>query len=224
MEINVTLRCNADCQWCNRLLDRRQFTDSDMSITQAEAFVDELQRRHISIKRLKVSGGEPTILPHLSALLQIFSQSANIAKIVVQTNGIHKINLPPDCRYKVSTLKRKRHMPHLISPTDIGIEWQYGVEQPCRVQRRCGRGWEAWGFTSCPVGGTYGRLVGINPYTDTYQHKGNPDICKHCIYSVEPAVQLALRTAAMNGYLQSPTKTLQHETQFTIARWREVTT
>ena len=95
----------------------------------------------------------------------------------------------------------------LISPLDLGARGVYGVKRPCVVQRRCGRSFEAFGFAPCSVAGTLGRLLGINPYSEDVALRGREEICRHCIYSVSPALQKIVRQAARREELPHPTKT-----------------
>jgi hypothetical protein len=114
---------------------------------------------------------------------------AEISKIKVLTNGIaERPSLPTGARWVVDPIlpgntEYKDHQPFLMSPADYGIESPY-LGKSCTTANVCGSVFEAFGFSFCGLAGALGRLLKINPYSEEPTRKLNPDICKHCIYSL----------------------------------------
>jgi len=61
LEVNLTMRCNISCKWCNRLVANLPVQDSDITIPQLHMMVDSLLEHKITMRYLKVLGGEPLI-------------------------------------------------------------------------------------------------------------------------------------------------------------------
>ncbi len=92
-------------------------------------------------------------------------------------------------RYRTNTSDSKKlkfFRPSRLSPLDLNPEYEVrrGVNGDCSIQGGCGRLFDAHGFAPCIFSGAIGRLLGIDPYSAQPVLRGNPEICKHCPYSM----------------------------------------
>ena len=77
-ELLLGARCNFHCPYC------RSIGGKDLSYEQAEAMVDVFIAE--GLKNLRLSGGEPTLWPHLIRLVR-HAKEGGIERIAISTNG-----------------------------------------------------------------------------------------------------------------------------------------
>jgi len=170
-----------------------------------------VRKANIQIHKVRITGGEPTLHPNLRAICEAVDSHWQPEKqSVVLTNG----SLPkPDIgglkfRYAWGTDKTKAelHRPWMISPVDMGLKPIVGFNgKDCWVQRGCGRGFDAFGFSCCVFAGALGRLFGIDPYSANPVEFGTEELCRHCVCSLSRKDQWRLWVDAMEGRLPTPT-------------------
>jgi len=232
MEMNVTLRCTRQCAWCVKLMHLKNVQRSDVTIEQARLFVEQLRVQQARMGRLKLMGGEPAIHPHLVELIDVFAEAKDVIGRISVQSSLNARSAPAlrgkggalkgKARWFAKTPTKKDHTPWLISPADLGVTGKYGIDKRCGVQEGCGFGFEKWGFTSCAIGGTLGRLLDVNPYSQRFFRRGIRDICKHCVFSLGPKLNLVVRKAAMRGEIVAPTPTFERALPRYMAEGGEV--
>lgn len=202
-DVNVGMNCNASCHFCNRLIDLFRIPNSQMTVEQIASVIEQWKEHGVVVKKLKISGGEPSLNPNLVQICQMFLESGIVEVLWVLTNGIkdNLPSLPRGARYKKDPIiegtdYQKNHQPFLISPDDLGIRSE-NCGTSCSTMRNCGRGVDAFGFTFCGIAGALGHVLGIDPYSDEpVLRPPSDEICKHCLYSLDDEEQKRLQRKA----------------------------
>lgn len=208
-ELNVTYRCNLRCDLCNRFVGILPVPNGDVTPDQLSQAAVLLKESGIRPKRIKIAGGEPLVHPRIDELCKVLVEEWKPTRFaVLASNGTVKHDTIPGIHYRYSPPRRKYHLPSSISPSDLGIPFTgLGVSKPCSTQSRCGRTFDAFGFSFCSLAGIMGRVLGVNPYSDKPVMWGTEDICKHCIYSLPRPLYLDVSNQAMVGKIVWPTTT-----------------
>lgn len=212
IEANVTFRCNARCDWCNKGVGYVNFNDTDMTVAQMKKAIDMLIEQKIHVPRFTFCGGEPVLNKNLQGLINEVARLPTLMHGRVLTNGMpvsqklrDKIKLP-DRRFfwvvnalddpndprsgKNDRSKRPNgriHMPFWISPADIGKPADFSH---CGVQGWCGIGVSPSGFSACGKMEMFAKLFGVEGTMmvegDIMDHIRKPfnEICKHCQYGL----------------------------------------
>ncbi|KKK76834.1 hypothetical protein LCGC14_2859640, partial [marine sediment metagenome] len=168
----------------------------------------------ITIDKTRVTGGEPLLHPQFVEAMEIISETWNkdySARTCVFSNGTLKLPKTKGWRYNLpSTDKSKQEWfrPSMLSPIDLGYSITNGVDRNCTMQIGCGRVFDAYGFAACVFSPPIGRLLGIDPYSSQPVLKGDPEICKHCPYSL-PRKQMWRLFVEVRKSKRPPTKTFQ---------------
>ena len=189
-ELNPTLRCNLACPNCNRHchLKPKWAEDSDITVEQLKRFVNLLRDcPAIKAKRVKVSGGEPFVHPDFPGLYQVLTGAVDeglILKIKIDSNGTlprPKVSFHPAVHWSGRRPSRKRHLPTLWSPTDLGLPIQY----PCGVPHVCGISLDDRGFLPCSMAISIVRTFGWwEMYSDTFETEWDMEkMCRHCVFA-----------------------------------------
>ena len=153
LELNLTLRCQLQCPNCNRLChlfpDRGE--EEDMTVEQVLRFCNQLANSPVKVKRLKLLGGEPLLHPEFPEVyhhLLAAVEEGLIGKIKIESNHVlPKPDVPehPKVHWAGKPQHRKRHLPVLWSPRDMG----YTTKGPCVMPRICGPILDAYGYSLC---------------------------------------------------------------------------
>lgn len=214
--IVLTYNCNKSCPGCNRYLDFVEWPDSDIRLEGLEEGYRRVQEAGIKIQKVRVTGGEPLLHPEFLEAMKLIQRTWNKdygGRTCVFSNGSVKFPKPKGWRYNVSKTDSKRpiwYKPCTISPADLGFKISKKAGTNCSIQKGCGRLFDAFGFAPCVLAAPIGRLLGIDPYSNKPVLKGNPDICKHCPYSLRRRKMFELFTLANKNLLNYPTKTFQN--------------
>ncbi len=87
LRISVTDRCNFRCVYCMPLEGLQWLPKSDiLSYEEIGALVRELAP--LGLRRIRITGGEPTIRPDLARLIQMIRAVPEISDISLSTNGV----------------------------------------------------------------------------------------------------------------------------------------
>jgi GTP 3',8-cyclase len=87
LRISVTDRCNFRCTYCMPLEGLPWLPKQDiLSYEEIVAIVRELAP--LGLRRIRLTGGEPTIRPNLVSLVQQLKQVPGLADIALSTNGV----------------------------------------------------------------------------------------------------------------------------------------
>jgi hypothetical protein len=198
LEISVTLRCPWKCKTCFRGLGIAQPTGSDVSPEQVDRLVHYLKTTGLEIFRLHITGGEPLVHPELETILSIVaSEKEMFPRVILQTaypleQVTSRVRLPRRVEVQARPVTKdkfkKRHLGYFVSPTEFGLLSPGQVppigtaltEKVCKAQTYCGRHFDRWGFTACPLEAPFGRMFGIGVHSREYKHWADPDVCRHC--------------------------------------------
>lgn len=210
VECNITQRCNARCQHCNKAVGYADGLLKDMTVEQVTRAIDQLIEQEIHITRFTFCGGEPVLHTGLQDMIYEVDRLPTLHLGRVLTNGLdaskslrERIKLPERFRWVVNPLddtsdpysgknnpnargNRRVHSPFWISPADIGMESKF---ENCTVRGWCGIGLDAEGWSMCGKAVMLGKLLGIDPTMkegDIRKHINSPinEICKHCQYGL----------------------------------------
>lgn len=87
LRISVTDRCNFRCQYCMPLEGLAWLPKRDiLSYEEIAEVVSQLAP--LGLRRLRITGGEPTIRPELPALIKMLKAVPGIEDIALSTNGV----------------------------------------------------------------------------------------------------------------------------------------
>ena len=191
VEINLLMKCNAACANCNRGV--REFPEREdmMTVAQIEDFIAQARsRQDVKIKKVKLVGGEPTIHPDFEQIYHLLLAAVDdgvIEGLKVNTNTIK--GAPPSTtvkhpkvRWLHSPLKKKRHLPYVLHPKDLGLE----AKGPCRMPFTCGFSLDPRGWLPCSpailIAGAFDleHLYRDDIPKDFWGHS----LCDHCVFAV----------------------------------------
>ena len=217
LQVIVTQRCNAVCDYCDKAVGLVKISDMDMTEEMMREAARRCVRDNMKVRRITLSGGEPILNVELQGIIDACLDFPEMAKVRVLTNDMNvsrearsKINLPDERFHWVPSpiddlddpysgknlidndrVKNRIHHPFWISPDDLGMEASF---KKCTIKWRCGRGVDAAGFSMCGQAGIMGRILGIDPYehdpdASVKDHVLKPidEICKHCKYGLNKA-------------------------------------
>lgn len=94
LRISVTDRCNFRCRYCMPLEGLPWLPKSDiLSYEEIREVVSQLAV--MGLKRIRITGGEPTIRPQLSTLVRFIRDVSAVEDIALSTNGVKLPELAP---------------------------------------------------------------------------------------------------------------------------------
>ena len=223
--IALTYRCNLRCSECNRYLDRIGVPCSDVTLEGLQEGYDRVVAAGIQIDKTRVTGGEPLLHPRFVEAMRLIHETWNKdygGRTPVFSNGTQLLpKSDAGWRYRVSSDGgRSGFRPTQLSPHDLGLKPILGVGEQCRIQKSCGRLFDAFGFSFCILGGQIGRLFGIDAYGPTPVVAGDPEVCKHCIWSQPRQVAWGLIRSFYNKGVEYPSPS--YSRAFLDARWKGV--
>ena len=215
LTVNVTKNCNTVCANCNRgigVLDWhgvRDFTRED-----AQRTVDAVIATGTEVKKVKLSGGEPSLHPDIRGIVDVFLQISNTIWVI--SNAIRPrselCELPQGAKWKLDHVNDKDHHPFFMSPTDLGMEDKMRPDLVnCRNRIIAGQGVEPEGFTQCGFARTLTRALGRKDegiYFDkpTVEADMDYEICRHCPLSIGSKANKNLSLKVSQGLHKCPTK------------------
>src|SRR5439155_7917325 len=87
LRISVTDRCNFRCLYCMPEEGLQWLPKAD--ILSYEEIADVVaQLAPLGLRRIRITGGEPTIRPNLDELIRMLRQNSNVEDIALSTNGV----------------------------------------------------------------------------------------------------------------------------------------
>lgn len=97
LRISVTDRCNFRCVYCMPLAGLQWLPKADiLSYEEIAAVVSELAP--LGLRRVRITGGEPTIRPDLERLLSMLRRVSSVEDIALSTNGVRLPDLASSLR------------------------------------------------------------------------------------------------------------------------------
>lgn len=97
LRISVTDRCNFRCVYCMPEHGLAWLPKADILSYEEIADVAR-QLAPLGLKRLRITGGEPTIRPELTRLIQQLKAIPGIEDIALSTNGVKLVEMAPSLR------------------------------------------------------------------------------------------------------------------------------
>ena len=209
LEINVTQRCNAVCEYCDRLVGVVNLRNTDLTAKQARLGVAAIKEHGYRPTRVSVAGGEPMVNKELEGIIHALAPLKR--NVVVLTNCVTEYELPKQTNgkriwFRHAALEKKEHYPFLVSPADAGME---SKRRTCAIQHKCGIAFDAFGFSMCPVATTLAHVLRIDVYKEVPTADRMGEICRHCPHSIRRGPRLALYEKVRTGEIKYPTPTLQ---------------
>lgn len=227
IECNITMRCNAVCEHCNKAVGLAKFRNADMTPEQMRRAVDMLINQKIDVRRFTFCGGEPIAHPQLQELIYEADRLPGVRYgFRVLTNGLRSsedkraaIKLPKRFQWIVNAIddiddplsgkknplarpNRRYHTPFWVSPADMGLEATF---ENCTVKGWCGIGLDSTGFAACGKMRMFSELLGVKGACitegDIMQHIAipQPEICRHCQYGLPLGGRAGRRQKGMKG-------------------------
>jgi len=97
LRISVTDRCNFRCLYCMPVAGLEWLPKSDiLSYEEIASIVEQLAP--LGLRRLRITGGEPTIRPDLHRLVTMLRAIPDIEDISLSTNGVRLAELAPELK------------------------------------------------------------------------------------------------------------------------------
>lgn len=186
IEFEATYRCNTTCKYCNRLVGVIDLgKDSDLTPDQVRYACRMLKEMRFYPIRVKISGGEPELNPHIKEIAEIIKISfrRSIKHLWILMNGIEDKPEVVGLEERINPLPKKNHDPFLVSPVDAGLE-HHQVIHACLNRSQTGPAFDCHGFTFCALAPILGRLLRINPYKPYPVFDQDYRICRHCPLSM----------------------------------------
>jgi cyclic pyranopterin phosphate synthase len=87
LRISVTDRCNFRCRYCMPLEGLPWLPKSDL-LSYEEIHEVVRQLAPLGLRRVRITGGEPTIRPQLATLIRMLRSVPNVEDIALSTNGV----------------------------------------------------------------------------------------------------------------------------------------
>ncbi len=94
LRISVTDRCNFRCQYCMPLEGLPWLPKADILRYEEIAEIVR-QLAPLGLRRLRITGGEPTIRPQLASLVRMLREIPGVEDIALSTNGVKLPELAP---------------------------------------------------------------------------------------------------------------------------------
>lgn len=194
IECNVTYRCNAICDHCDKAVGLATFPNTEMTAEQMGRAKDQFNDQGLKSRRVTMCGGEPVMNRELQGIINEASQLHGLPKKQrgrdpvgrVLSNGMprtqaqrDKIDMPnagwdwvinplddPDDPLSGKNDSSKRPNARVHLPFWISPA-DIGLEatwENCTVRGWCGKGFDSSGWAMCGKAGMFGRLLGIDPY------------------------------------------------------------
>jgi hypothetical protein len=210
-EINITYKCTLTCEYCIMGIDLVPWPNTDITPEEIELGARSLQENGVKVQRIRVTGGDPPAHPRFAEVYKAIQKYWDGTDgMVVCTNGVLTLPEGLGVKWVVSSpthYRKPTHKATMISPIDVGLEPHFGVKRLCKMAKRCGAGFDAFGFGFCPEAGAMGRFLGVDPYKTKPQVLGIEEICHHCPYSLHETDRIELSDLAKSGKMEYPTKT-----------------
>lgn len=122
-----------------------------MDLGQIQKFIDQVRENSTKVSRLKLLGGEPLLHPQFNEAYRMLMDAIDeglIQKVKIETNRIlPKPDVPdhPQIQWAGKSYGKKKHMPVLWCPADVGLK-SVGI---CKNPTRCGISLDSRGFSLC---------------------------------------------------------------------------
>lgn len=173
IEIDITYKCNLHCLNCNRSASQAQ-DNMHMPLDMVRAFVDESIARSKRWRRIRVLGGEPTLHPEFSQIIDELLRyktwfGGSILEVVSNGYGAtvnRQLEQLPESVLVDNTAKTSPIQPYFgpfnLAPVDDARYAFTDYANACTIVRDCGMGLTPMGYYPCAVAGGIDRILGAN--------------------------------------------------------------
>ena len=141
MRISVTDRCNLRCIYCNASALQHLSHDDILRYEEIERVVRAAA--HLGVKSIRLTGGEPTVRPHVAELVRLLAAIPGIEDISMTTNATHLAEMAQELKDAG------------ISRVNISLD----TFKPERFQQMCGAG----KLEDVLAGIEAAKIAGLNP-------------------------------------------------------------
>lgn len=197
IEIDITYLCNLTCLNCNRSVSQAPEA-LHMPLKMVRKFVDDSINTKKKWRRIRILGGEPTLHPEFSEIIEEFLRYKAIYKeaiIEVVTNGYGSkvkrvIKELPDTIMVDNSEKQGSVQPHFgpfnMAPIDDPHFSNASFSNGCSILHECGMGLTPMGYYPCAVAGGIDRILqqqigGENLPDDSDDMLDKVDsLCRYC--------------------------------------------
>ena len=196
-----------------------------MTLPQLEYFVCEMKNRNAYIGRIRLVGGEPSIHPKLTQIVDLLHSEfvpTFVGRLEIVTNGSHPERILPLSSYfekiRISDErdKQKYHTSNLVhTPASLGYEGRI-----CNAPFHCGFSLNYFGYFPCSAGAGIARMQDWMKWQrlelPVSVLQTWPDLqllCNHCYHALKPEHKIKCGTGTIDGQhaLNAPGKdTWQH--------------
>lgn len=205
--LNVTYRCNLSCRHCLQLCDVWKQPCSDVTMDQVDRFCEQAAK--LPLYFVRISGGEPTLHPQFDRIVRYVNtmlvEDGPAMFGGVDTNSAEgSLTLPPHWT-QIGFPNKSRHNAQLISPDEIGMR-SPNCGRSCRVQGRCGIGYDFRGWSFCLIAPNLQAMLGIEKTYDSPSLELDADVCKHCVWSLSQQEMREINDGVAAGRIQWPSQ------------------
>jgi hypothetical protein len=185
IEIDITEKCNLSCKSCVRGCDNFK-SDVMISLDKIQRFVDESIELNYQWERIGIMGGEPTLHPQLSEIINIlydYHQFNPSCHFWTRSNCIIPFDFPSWIEYQ-KNIDHSYHHAFYVSPQDVNYPMD---KRTCHVLYDCGLMYSYHGYLPCCNSNVHIRAFNL---IDGIQSLKNVNIesiiqlcemyCKHC--------------------------------------------
>lgn len=174
--IDLAHCCDLECPGCNRSCGLGQAPAAEfIGLDQIERFVDESAAAGRRWRRIMLEGGEPTLHPRLSEILEVLRRyrerysPASVIELCTNGCGPRARRLtaqpPPGVRVKNSAKspgRKNRHIAFNVAPIDLAGFAEADFSQGCYIHSIFGLGLTRHGYYPHPICGGIDRVLGFD--------------------------------------------------------------
>ena len=198
VELEICTACNLRCLQCDRSSAQAP-SNEYMTVRQIERFVEESVRMRWLWYELEVLGGEPTLHPQFSAVIDTLLEYAAFnddCRVIVVSNGhgrqVNRILSRVPSSVVIENTKKTvtNHIPfndYNIAPIDMAQYRNDKFERGCRIVAECGLGLTRYGYYACGAGASVDRVFGMDigikklaAVTDESLLRQRKVLCRYC--------------------------------------------
>ena len=174
--IDLAHCCDLECPGCNRSCGLGQAPAAEfIGLDQVERFVDESAAAGRRWRRIMLEGGEPTLHPRLSEILEVLRRyrerysPASVIELCTNGCGARARRLtaqpPPGVRVKNSAKSpgwKNRHIAFNVAPIDLAGFAEADFSQGCYIHSIFGLGLTRHGYYPHPICAGIDRVFGFD--------------------------------------------------------------
>lgn len=218
LDLQITLRCNAACLNCIKLCNLGRITgldyrDSDLTLDQVRAVIQDVRRVDARINHLVVTGGEPLLHPDAVRIVELLERElvpAHVGRVLVNSNLTLPVPAPLQphlVNYSRPADAEQIHDAVFVDPAERGEAPRFAA---CTHYRKWRIVCNYLGYSLCCAADGYIRLFGfahliVDRLPEDFS--GFPlaamdDVCRRCAFGGTPLKQSAVGAPVSPIYAQ----------------------